>query len=156
MSGPDTWGPHGWKFIHYITLGYPYEPTKSDKIKYKNFFLSLSDVIPCILCRNNYVKHLKEYPINNNVLKNKQNLMAWGIKMHNLVNIENGKKEISTKDGIKMIKKNDDTCKIENFKPQVSNENKVTKMINYFPLIIFGIILIYQLVLIYCRSRNNS
>ena len=113
MSGPDTWGPHGWKFIHYITLGYPFKPTKSDKIKYKNFFTSLANVIPCVLCRNNYIKHLEEYPINNQVLKNKQNLMAWGIKMHNLVNIENNKKEVSVKQGIEMIKKNDDTCKIE-------------------------------------------
>ena len=31
MSGPDVWGPHGWKFIHYVTLGYPDKPTKEDK-----------------------------------------------------------------------------------------------------------------------------
>ena len=34
MSGPDKWGPHGWKFIHYVTLGYPHKPSKSDKLKY--------------------------------------------------------------------------------------------------------------------------
>ena len=150
MSGPDTWGPHGWKFIHYITLGYPNNPTKSDKIKYKNFFLSLTTVIPCILCRINYEKHLTEYPINNDVLKNKETLITWGIKMHNLVNIENNKKEVSTKQGIKMIKKNDDTCKIEKFE---SSTNKFTNIINYLPMIIFGIILIYQLTIIYCKNK---
>ena len=150
MSGPDTWGPHGWKFIHYITLGYPNNPTKSDKIKYKNFFLSLTTVIPCILCRINYEKHLEEYPINNDVLKNKETLITWGIKMHNLVNIENNKKEVSTKQGIKMIKKNDDTCKIEKFE---SSTNKFTNIINYLPMIIFSIILIYQLTIIYCKNK---
>lgn len=150
MSGPDTWGPHGWKFIHYITLGYPHNPTKSDKIKYKNFFLSLTTVIPCVLCRINYEKHLQEYPINNDVLENKETLIAWGIKMHNLVNIENNKKEVSVKQGIKMIKKNDDTCKIEKFE---SSTNKFTNIINYLPMIIFGIILIYQLTIIYCKNK---
>lgn len=150
MSGPDTWGPHGWKFIHYITLGYPNKPTKSDKIKYKNFFLLLANVIPCILCRNNYKRHLEDYPLSNEVLQNKQSLMSWGIKMHNLVNIENSKKEVSIKQGIKMIKNNDDTCKIENFE---SSSNKVTNIINYLPIIIFGIILVYQLTIIYCKKK---
>ena len=39
---PDVWGPHGWKFIHYITLGYPEYPTQMQKDKYKAFFLLFS------------------------------------------------------------------------------------------------------------------
>ena len=70
--------------------------------------------------------------------------------MHNLVNIENSKKEVSIKQGIKMIKNNDDTCKIENFE---SSSNKVTNIINYLPIIIFGIILVYQLTIIYCKNK---
>ena len=58
--------------------------------------------------------------------------MSWGIKMHNLVNIENSKKEVSIKQGIKMIKNNDDTYKIENFE---SSSNKVTNLINYLPIL---------------------
>ena len=149
MSGPDTWGPHGWKFIHYVTLGYPSKPTNSDKIKYKNFFITLSDVIPCILCKMNYKKHLQELPINESVLKNRHTLMAWAIKMHNLVNIENNKKSVSINDGINMIKNNDDTCSIENFtETQIQYESKFTKFINYCPMLIFGIILLYQIYLI--------
>ena len=156
MSGPDTWGPHGWKFIHYVTLGYPSKPTNSDKIKYKNFFISLSDVIPCILCKMNYKKHLQELPINDSVLKNRQTLMEWGIKMHNLVNIENDKNPVSTSDGIKMIKKNDDTCSIENFTETKTKNNSSSKMKNFFtycPMIIFGIILIYQVYLMKFKNK---
>ena len=61
--GPDTWGPEGWKFIHYVTIGYPRNPTNQDKIKYRNFLTSLQDVIPCSICANNYKKHLIEYPL---------------------------------------------------------------------------------------------
>ena len=32
---PQEWGPHGWKFIHYVSLGYPENPTEEDKHKYK-------------------------------------------------------------------------------------------------------------------------
>ena len=49
MSGPDVWGPHGWKFIHYITLGYPNNPTPLDKSQYYNFFESLNPLIECSL-----------------------------------------------------------------------------------------------------------
>ncbi len=29
--GPKDWGPHGCKFIHYITLGYPKNPSNEKK-----------------------------------------------------------------------------------------------------------------------------
>ena len=31
--GPDIWGPHGWKFLHFVTLGYPEKPTENEKKK---------------------------------------------------------------------------------------------------------------------------
>ena len=154
MSGPDEWGPHGGKFIHYITLGYPDKPSKDDKNKYKNFFLSLSNVIPCILCKMNYKKHLKEYPIDESVLKNQKNLMAWGIKVHNLVNKSNNKKTISVDKGIKLIKENDDTCNVENFSEVESEKKlKVKKFVYISPIIIFGIILIFQVIKMSCNKK---
>ena len=51
---PQIWGPHGWKFIHYVSLGYPENPTINDKNFYKNFYYSLQDVLPCEKCRINY------------------------------------------------------------------------------------------------------
>ena len=104
----------------------------------------------------NYKKHLQELPINESVLKNRQTLMAWGIKMHNLVNIENDKNPVSTSDGIKMIKKNDDTCSIENFTETKTKNNSSSKMKNFFtycPMIIFGIILIYQVYLMKFKNK---
>ena len=31
---PDIWGPHGWKFLHYISFGYPENPTINIKNQY--------------------------------------------------------------------------------------------------------------------------
>ena len=59
MSGPDSVGIHGWKFIHFVTLGYPEYPDKEDKQNYLNFFNSLKNVIPCSICGNNFKEHLK-------------------------------------------------------------------------------------------------
>ena len=149
MSGPDVWGPHGWKFLHYVTLGYPDKPTKEDKNKYKIFLLSIGDVLPCVLCRMNYIEHLKIYPITNNVLKNRENLMAWGIKMHNLVNISNNKKEYSIEEGINMIKSDDDTCVIDNKVKEYNEKGNWNTVINISGVIIFGIILFCQFMKIY-------
>ena len=30
-NGPDVWGPHVWKFIHFIALGYPTNPNQKIK-----------------------------------------------------------------------------------------------------------------------------
>ena len=110
MPGPDIWGPHGWKFIHYITLGYPSKPTEEDKIKYYNFFTDLGNVIPCSICANHYKQHLKITPLNDQALKNTESLIAWAITMHNHVNARNGKKIYSLKDAVKAIIENDDGC----------------------------------------------
>lgn len=103
MSGPDIWGPHGWKFIHYITLGYPPNPTTETKKHYSNFFHELKFVIPCSICGNNFKKHIHEYPLTDEILSNKKQFIDWGITMHNLVNLSNNKKIYDYNDGLKEI-----------------------------------------------------
>ena len=93
--------------------------------------------------------HLKIYPITNNVLKNRENLMAWGIKMHNLVNISNNKKEYSIEEGINMIKSDDDTCVIDNKVKEYNEKGNWNTVINISGVIIFGIILFCQFMKIY-------
>ena len=133
MSGPDVWGPHGWKFIHYITLGYPNNPTKEIKEKYFNFFQSLQHVIPCSICGAHFQEHMKRTPLTDEILSNKLEFIHWGIHMHNLVNEINGKKVFKLKDGVKEIKKQSKPydCKIPydfNTKEEFSNSNKNDNM----------------------------
>jgi len=103
MSGPNIWGPHGWKFIHYITIGYPLYPSNDDKKNYLDFFNQLKHVIPCSICGNNYAIHIKKYPLTFEILDNKKRFIEWGITMHNLVNLSNNKKQYSFNEGLQEI-----------------------------------------------------
>ena len=104
--GPDQWGVHGWKFIHHIALGYPNTPSDNDKNNYKSFFNLLGNVLPCGLCSNHYNEHLLIYPLTDEVLSNKMNLINWTIDMHNEVNKQNGKKIYSYDEALVLIKNN--------------------------------------------------
>jgi hypothetical protein len=105
MSGPDVWGPPGWKFIHFVTMGYPNYPTESIKKKYYDYFHSLKHVIPCSICASHFAENLEEFPLDDNVLSSRENLVRWGINIHNIVNKKNGKKEYTYEEGIKEILK---------------------------------------------------
>ena len=68
-SGPDAWGPHAWKFLHYVSLGYSSNPTREEKEKYKSFFLLLQDVLPCSICREHFKENYFQQLISNKHLK---------------------------------------------------------------------------------------
>ena len=81
---PSIWGPHAWFFLETCAMGYPDNPTNEEQKYMKNFLISLKFVIPCEKCRNNYKKHLDEYPLNDNVLSDRNNLFKWLVDVHNL------------------------------------------------------------------------
>jgi len=87
---PNEWGPPAWKFIHYISLVYPNNPTELDKKHYTDFFNSLQYVLPCPKCSKNYKKHLKIHPLENS-LENSDSLFKWTVDIHNEVNKINNK-----------------------------------------------------------------
>ena len=141
--GPDIWGPHLWKAIHMISIGYPREPSEEQRKNYKIFFESLYTVIPCSVCSNNYKRHIQENPITNATMKDKQSLAKWLIDIHNMVNQEQNKKIYSHDESLLNI--------FNNFNNENSNiiDNKIekTKTIieykeNNFPIYILLFILI--------------
>lgn len=91
---PELWGPSLWKSIHYIALAYPNNPTYKDKQDYKEFFFKLINVIPCYRCSVNYETNLKKVPIDN-YLSNNIDLFRWTFIIHNMVNKETSKKQLS-------------------------------------------------------------
>ena len=84
---PSVWGPHVWRSIHYIALGYP---DNADSMAYKEFFLNLWKVIPCLKCSINYKRHLEELPPIDQYLGSKDDLFKWTVALHNIVNLELG------------------------------------------------------------------
>jgi hypothetical protein len=100
---PDKWGPHVWQALHYITLGYPENPTEDQKLKYKTFFILLKDTLPCVVCANHYAENLKKKPLTDDDLANKEALVKWLIDFHNVVNEMKGKPIIKYEDARRMI-----------------------------------------------------
>jgi hypothetical protein len=140
--GPDVWGPHGWKFIHFITMGYPETPTEEDKKTYKKFFEMLGSVIPCKICGDHYNSHIKKHPIDDKILKDKDSLMAWGVEIHNIVNKNNGKKIYSVEEGIADIVKNNKVCSVI-----VNNlPNEVPIYMNLM-ILLFVLLIMYYIVI---------
>ena len=98
---PDIWGPGGWKFIHYVSLGYPDKPNQADKLNYKNFYTSLQHILPCEKCAMNYSDNLTKYPIDDH-LQTKDTLVKWTIDIHNQVNNELNKNELNYDDALSL------------------------------------------------------
>ena len=89
---PEIWGPHGWKFLHSMTLSYPDNPSENDRNNFSQFFNILKDVLPCEKCQLHFAKNLQTYPVENH-LENKESLFRWLVDIHNRVNVDNGKRE---------------------------------------------------------------
>ncbi|BCS83192.1 putative FAD-linked sulfhydryl oxidase [Cotonvirus japonicus] len=140
MAPPKKWGKHGWKFMHYVALSYPENPTIDDKILYYDFFNNFGKVLPCGKCKNNFKDHLKKYPLTNEVLSSRNNLVKWTIDMHNIVNYYTGKKMLTYQEALNEIYKDDDNnCKL-----------------NWIHWIIFGLAIIMIVLVIYYFYRKNN
>lgn len=82
------WGSPGWTFNHSVTFGYPIKPTDKQKEEYKNFFISLGNVLPCRFCRESYQKIITtgETALTNDVLNDRETLTKWFYRVHKAVN----------------------------------------------------------------------
>ena len=91
---PTIWGKHLWFSIHFVALDYPDTPGPEHVQAYKDFYTNLWKVIPCFKCAVNYKRHLQELPIDGH-LHSQEALFAWTVSLHNIVNRELGKPEMT-------------------------------------------------------------
>lgn len=96
---PTVWGPFFWHTIHLVALGYPKEPTYAEKRAAKEFYESLTHLIPCPVCKEHYTQHLQQNPITPS-LDTRKDLFTWTVNIHNIVNKMLGKPEIPEQDVI--------------------------------------------------------
>ena len=87
-----VWGPALWHSLHTISFNYPVNPSNEQKKQYYAFFINLQHVLPCRYCRENYTLNLKKHPITINTLENRESLSRWLYEMHEIININLGKK----------------------------------------------------------------
>ena len=97
FNAPDgfltsVWGPALWHALHTISFNYPTNPTDKDKENYRDFMLSLVNILPCKYCRENLVNNYKEYPLTMECMKNRNKFSRYVYKLHETINKMLGKK----------------------------------------------------------------
>ena len=89
---PSVWGPILWNTMHIVSLGYPDTPSQEMRDAASSFYRSLSFLIPCPICRTHYASHLESTPP---ATESKHALVEWVWAIHNKVNLDIGKREVS-------------------------------------------------------------
>lgn len=89
-----------WFSIHFIAQDYPSSPSEEDAVAYRSFFENLWRVLPCYKCGVNYKRHLLELPIDEH-LHSREALFAWTVALHNIVNRDLGKPQMSLEEAKK-------------------------------------------------------
>lgn len=97
------WGPPTWTLLHMISFNFPLTPSLEEKLKYKIFFLSIGNVLPCKICRKNFKKNLKQANFNNSVFKNRETFSRFVYNFHNSVNKMLGKPKYKSYAGVKKM-----------------------------------------------------
>ena len=86
-----VWGPSTWHLLHTLSFNYPVNPTCEDKQNYRDFILSLQNVLPCGKCRKNFKKNLKKLPLKWDNMENRDMFSLYVYKLHELINKMLGK-----------------------------------------------------------------
>ena len=99
------WGPQLWYLIHTITYNYSKNPGEYEKFAYYKFFhYYVPELILCSICRNHYIKFLKNISLKTHLDK-RCDLIIYFISLHNTVN-KRLRKKIFTRDEVNVIYKN--------------------------------------------------
>jgi len=115
---PTIWGPHAWFILHSISMALPDNVPVDKQKDLIQFMRSFGNLIPCNICKINYKNNLKIMsPLEKNV-QTRELFSKWLIDLHNIVNIETGKKIMSyeavVKKYDKIYNKPEETCSIKN------------------------------------------
>jgi hypothetical protein len=81
-----VWGPGAWHLLHTISFNYPVEPTLEQKHQYRNYVLSLKNVLPCKYCRMNLKTNFRELPLTMDCMKSRDTFSKYIYELHELVN----------------------------------------------------------------------
>ena len=120
-----VWGPSLWHSLHTISFNYPVKPTVKDKKNYRKFILNLKHVLPCKYCRINFRKNLKDLPLTDKALKNRDNFSRWMFNMHEHIN-----KMLGKKSGLRFC---DVRERYEHFRARCTQDIEKMKIIEIIP-----------------------
>jgi hypothetical protein len=81
-----VWGPAIWHSLHTISFNYPVNPTVEEKNNYRNYVLSLQNILPCGACRKNLRMNLKQLPLKMSHMESRDSFSRYIYDLHELVN----------------------------------------------------------------------
>lgn len=138
---PKRWGSSGWNFLYYVALAYPDTPCQTDKENYMVFYSTIGKILPCEVCKHNYMNHIKKHSLNNTVLSSRYHLLNWLININNEVNITKGKPLITYDQVVSKY---------------LGKKNKLCINIDYDLIYLVLLILIIFILIMYMKSRYTS
>jgi hypothetical protein len=86
-----VWGPSLWHSLHTISFNYPIQPTTEHKKHYRNFILSLQNVLPCKHCRLNLKQNFRKLPLTLSCMASRDSFSRYIYDLHELINKMLGK-----------------------------------------------------------------
>ena len=117
----NVWGPPYWFTLHTIAMTYPEFPNETIKKKYYDFIQNIPLFIPNRNMGNYFLQLLDKYPVTP-YLSDRLSLMKWFHFIHNKINVQTGKTEMSFHDSLESY--------YSNYKPKEviykeKNKNKI-------------------------------
>jgi hypothetical protein len=100
---PDIWGPHYWFFLHTLAYSYPATPNAITKRKYYDCIHNLPLFIPHDEIGNKFSRLLDKYPVTP-YLDKRESFLRWVNFIHNKVNYNQGKEEVSFDESVRLYK----------------------------------------------------
>jgi len=104
-----------------MSFNYPVKPSKRNKKDYKRFIICLMHILPCGKCRKNLKKNLKEMPLKDKDLKDRESFSRWVYNLHELINKMLNKKSGLTYNQVKE--------RYEHFRSRCTDDNKIELVI---------------------------
>jgi hypothetical protein len=82
----SVWGPGMWHYLHTMSFNYPINPTRKDKIHYRDLVLNLKNTLPCGKCRINLRNNFKKLPLYLKHMKSRETFSKYIFDLHELIN----------------------------------------------------------------------
>mmetsp|Transcript_3158 Transcript_3158/g.9441 ORF Transcript_3158/g.9441 Transcript_3158/m.9441 type:complete len:215 (-) Transcript_3158:194-838(-) len=98
---PGVWGPPTWFFLHSVTLALPERVPPEQQREFSSLMLAMQKLLPCPGCSKHLVGHMREHPLEPH-LGTRDGLVQWMIDIHNMVNRDIGKPELTKEEVLRL------------------------------------------------------
>jgi len=131
---PTVWGPQFWFILMTMAVSYPLKANEVTQKKYYDFIINMPLFIPHPQIGNKFSSLIDKYPVSP-YLEGKDSFLKWIHFIHNKINVQLGKDEITMTEALDAY--------YDMYKPK---EIVLREQIKYRKKLIFGVIIIGLLI----------